>query len=159
MYMRVGDEESFIEFEFSAREAEDSPRAGDVAFSVSASSNGFCGKVSSVWFSPEELEGFLNQLARLEKTRSGSASLSNLSSLSEYNPLVFEIFSVDKTGHLAVKVELVKISYRSDELIPSKVSMRFMLDGERFNSMLAGFRRLFSEIDGATEQALGADSP
>jgi hypothetical protein len=157
--MRVGDEQSFVEFEFKASEAEGSPRAGDVACSVSASSDGFCGKVSSVWFSPEDIDAFLKQLDQLEKTRKGSASLSNLSSLSEYSPLTFEIFSIDDLGHRVLTVELVKISYLGGALTPLRTSMSFRLDGEWFNSVVAGFRKLFSGIAGPTEQALGADSP
>jgi hypothetical protein len=152
--MRVGDEQSFVEFEFKARESDGSPRAGDLACSVSVANDGFYGTVSSVWFSPEDREEFLKQLGQFERARIGFVSLSNLSSLSDYNPLIFEIFSVDRLGHLAVKVELAKISYLGEELIPSKVSMSFLLDGEQFNSVVAGFRKLFSEIDGATEQPI-----
>src|SRR6185295_11999854 len=130
--MRVGNEQSFVEFEFKQKEGEDSPRAGDVACSVSASCDGFGGQVSSVWFSPEDIEAFLKQLDELEKTRKGSASLSNLSSLSEYSPLTFEIFSIDNLGHLALRVELVKISYLVDALTPLRTSMSFRLDGEGF---------------------------
>jgi hypothetical protein len=142
--MKVGNDISFVEFTYIAKEADDSPRPGDISCSVIASSNTFRGEISSVWFSREDLDHFLKKLEQLERTRQGLVKLTNLSSLSKYNPLTFEIFSIDSRGQLGVNVELVKLSYDWEDQAPFRVVVSFPLDGERFGVVVAGFRNLFA---------------
>ena len=142
--MRVGDAESFIDFEFKQKLAEQLSDSFDVNCSVQASSNGFSGSVKSIWFSPEDISEFLANLTKFERTRRGSVSLSNMSSPSEFNPLVFEISSVDSAGHLVVKLELLRISYVRDQLSPERMSVSFPLDGEQLGAVLIEFRKLFN---------------
>ncbi len=66
-----------------------------------------------------------------------------MSSKSEYSPLHFEILSVDEVGHIAVSVELLRISYLGEKLKPSKVSVSFPLDAEQLSSVAISFRALF----------------
>ncbi len=141
--MRVGDDHSFVQFDLKEKMPEHLPGGGDVACSIEASFDGFHGKVESVWFSREDISEFLSQLRKFEEARRGSVSLLNMSSKSDYTPLRFEILSVDEAGHLAVRAELVKVSYRDAALAPLKVSVSFPLDGETLSSTLIEFRKLF----------------
>jgi len=141
--MKLGNDQSFVEFAFVQRAPENSPGAGDVSCSVIAAKNAFRGGIPSVWFSREDLDDFLRQLEQLERTRNGLVKLSNLSSLSDYNPLTLEIFSIDHRGNLGVKVELLRLSYDWDEQEPLKMSISFPIDGERFGEVVAGFRKFF----------------
>lgn len=142
--MKVGDEQAFVAFDLKEAAPGHLPHAGDICCSVEALCGGFRGRVESAWFSREDVARFLTQLQRLEQTRQGSASLSNLSSASDHSPLGFEIFSTDGAGHLAVRADLLKVSYVGDTLSPLRVSVSFPLGGGDLPSALAGFRRLFA---------------
>ena len=141
--MRVGDEHSFVEFSFKEAMPEHLPGGTDVACSVEASCGGFRGRVETVWFSRDDINSFLSELRSLEERRRGSASLTNMSSESEHNPLRFEIFSVDGVGHMAVGAELLEASYVGGALRPLKVSVSFPVDAGTLASMVVGFRKLF----------------
>jgi hypothetical protein len=143
--MRIGDEHSFVEFEFTEMLPRHLPSGADVACGVEVSCDGFRGKIKSVWFSREDISRFLSQLQNLEEKRKGSASLTNLSSQSEYSPLRFEVFSVDELGHLAVSANLLRDNHMGDTLRPLEVSVSFPIDAGSLASMLIGFRKLFDE--------------
>ena len=143
LLMRVGDEHSFVEFSFKEAMPELLPGATDIACSVEASCGGFRGRVETVWFSRDDINSFLSELRSLEERRRGSASLTNMSSASEYNPLRFEIFSVNEVGHMAVGAELLEASYMGGVLRPLKVSVRFPVDAGTLASMAVDFRKLF----------------
>lgn len=121
--MRVGDEQSYVEFSFKEAMPEHLQGGTDIACSVEASCGGFRGRVETVWFSRDDINRFLSELSSLEERRRGSVSLANMSSGSEFNPLRFEIFSVDEVGHLAVGVYLLEASYVGGGLRPLKVSV------------------------------------
>jgi hypothetical protein len=142
--MRVGDADSFVAFEFKEILSDRLPGGADVACSVTASCNGFHGRVERVWFSRENIDRFLSELQGLDERRKGSAALMNLSSGSDYNPLRFEIFPVDEAGHLAVKADLSKASYIGGSLSPLRASVTFPLDAGEMASILVGFRLLFA---------------
>jgi hypothetical protein len=141
--MKVGSDISFVEFTYIAKEAVDSPRAGDISCSVIVSSDTFRGEIPSVWFSREDLDHFLKALEQLERTRQGLVKLTNLSSLSKYNPLIFEIFSIDSRGNVGVNLELVKLSCDWEDQAPFRVVVSFPLDGERFGAVVEEFRNFF----------------
>lgn len=141
--MRVGNEQSFVAFEFQEAMPEHLPGGTDIAYSVEASCDGFRGRVESVWFAREDINRFLSELRSLEENRKGSASLVNLSSPSEYNPLRFEIFSIDTPGHFAVRADLSEVNYVNDGIHPLKVSVTFPIDAGDLPSILIEFRKLF----------------
>jgi hypothetical protein len=141
--MRIGDEESFIEFELREVQPENPSGSEAVSCSVAASCGGFNGKVESIWFSSDDIDLFLSQFQKLEEKRSGSVSLTNMSSLSEFSPLRFEVFSIDDVGHFAVRADLLRVTYIADELRPLKLSICFPIDSGNFSSMLIEFRKLF----------------
>jgi hypothetical protein len=141
--MRVGNEQSFVSFEFKEAVPEHLPGGTDISCSVEVSCDGFKGKIESAWFSREDVDRFLSELRNLEETRKGSASLSNQSSRSEYNPLRFELFSIDETGHLAASAELLKGNPAGGSLRPLRVSVSFPIDAGCLVSMLVEFRKLF----------------
>src|ERR1044072_9524543 len=92
--MPLGTDLSFLEITYREKETVGARGHGNVSYSLVASSNTFRGEIPSVWFSCENLDDFLRQLDQLNRKRNGSITLSNLSSLSEYNPLVLEIFQL-----------------------------------------------------------------
>lgn len=141
--MRIGNEQAFVSFEFEEAMPEHLPGGTDIACSVEASCGGFNGRIESVWFSREDINRFLSELRSLEESRKGSASLVNQSSPSKYDPLRFEIFSVDEVGHFAVRADLSKVNYVGGGLQPLKVSVTFPFDAGDLPSMLIEFRRLF----------------
>jgi len=141
--MRIGSDQSFVAFEFKEAMPEHLPGGTDIACSVSVSCDAFNGRVESVWFSREDINRFLLELRSLEEYRKGSANLVNLSSLSEYNPLRFEVFSIDEVGHMAVRADLLKVSYVGGGIHPLKVSVTFDMDAGDLPSMLVEFRKLF----------------
>jgi hypothetical protein len=141
--MRIGNAQSFVEFNFEEIVPEQSQRAGDTSCSVAVSCNGFAGGVESVWFARDDIKRFLSDLEAFEAQRQGSVNLLNMSSPSEYSPLRFEIFSVNRLGHLAVRADLLKISY-GNNLTPSTISVSFAVDSGMLNSILEDFRELFN---------------
>ncbi|MCA1617535.1 MAG: hypothetical protein LC729_03815 [Acidobacteria bacterium] len=142
--MKIGNEQSFIAFEFKEDLPEHLPSGTDIACSVEVSIGGFNGRIESVWFSREDINLFLSGFRSLEENRKGSVNLVNLSSPSEYNPLRFEIFSIDDIGHFAVRADLLKVNYVGDSIHPLKVSVSFPIDAGDLPSMLIEFRKLFN---------------
>jgi hypothetical protein len=140
--MRIGNAQSFVEF--SLQETYDLQGRADTSCSVEVSGNGFAGKVDSVWFAREDLDRFLSDLEAYEIQRQGSVSLLNMSSLSDYSPLRFEIFSLDQLGHLAVRTDLLKTTYIDSRLTPITISLTFGLDAGMLRSVLEDFRALFN---------------
>jgi hypothetical protein len=140
--MRIGDEGSFIEFELIEVQPENPSGLEAVSCSVAASCGGFNGKIESVWFSSDDIDLFLSQFQKFEEKRSGSVSLTNMSSLSEFSPLRFEVFSIDEVGHFAVRADLLRTTYIADELRPLKLSVCFLIDSGNLSSMLIEFRKL-----------------
>jgi hypothetical protein len=142
--MRIGDTESFIEFKLIEVQPENPSGSEAVSCSVEASCEGFNGKVEGVWFSSDEIDSFLSELQRLEEKRKGSVSLTNMSSLSEYSPLYFEIFSIDEIGHFAVKADLQRVYYdEAADLRSIKLSVGFLIDPGNLSAMLIEFHKLF----------------
>ncbi len=140
--MRVGDEFSFVEFEFEEKIPQHLQGAGDVSCSVRVACDGFRGEIKSVWFAREDIIGFLSQLQNFEETRKGSVRLLNMSSQSQYNPLHFELFFLDETGQLAVNAQLSKVTYVG-EPAPLSVTIAFPLDGGQLKTVEMEFRKLF----------------
>jgi hypothetical protein len=142
--MRIGDLYSYVEIEFKEEEPENPSGLSATAYTVQAACNGFSGRIERVWFFRENLDGFLSELQQLEATRRGAARLTNLSSLSEYSPFDFEIYSTDEAGHLAVRVRLLKVNYIEDELHPAQLSFAITLDAGNLLAVIAEFKELFA---------------
>ena len=151
--MRVGDEHSFVEFSFKEAMPEHLPGGTDIACSAEASCGGFRGRVETVWFSRDDINLFLSELRGLEERRQGSANLTNMSSQSEFNPLSFEILSVDGVGHMALSAELLEASYVGSRLCPLRISVGFPIDAGSLPSMLVDFRKLFESKRGRAESS------
>ena len=142
--MRIGDEQSFIEFVLEEVQSENPSGLEAVSCSVEAACGGFNGKVQSVWFSSDEIDSFLSEFQRLEENRNGSANLTNMSSVSASSPLRFEIFSIDEVGRFAVSADLLRVNDIADGLHPLKLSACFLIDSGNLPSMLVEFRKLFN---------------
>ena|SRR5436190_7107775 len=142
--MTIGDADSFVEFAFKEAVPEHMQGATDTSCSVEATCSTFTGKVESVWFARDDINRFLSELEEFEATRKGSVSLLNMSSPSDYNPLNFEIVSIDRARHLVVKADLLEVRYLNGELSPLRVSVSFDLDTGMLRSILMDFRKLFA---------------
>jgi hypothetical protein len=142
--MRIGDDQCFVEFEFEEAIPKQLQGGTDTACSVAVSCGDFAGSVSSVWFSREDIDRFLSELQEFEASRRGSVSLNNMSSLSDANPLAFEIIAADASGHLLVRATLIESRYVNDKFQPLKVSVSFALDAGMLGSVLRDFQKLFT---------------
>jgi hypothetical protein len=143
--MRVGSEYSFIEFTFSEAEPENPSGLLAFAYSVDVSCDGFRGRIERVWLSQDDITQFLTGLQQFEEKRKGLVSLTNMSSLSEANPLTFEIFSVDEVGHLTARANLQKIHYVGDDPSLLKLSVSFDIDAGQLPTIVGDFRKLFND--------------
>jgi hypothetical protein len=140
--MRVGNEYNFVDFEIVEVWTEYVP---STRCSVKASGEGFSGELKSVWFSQENLDSFLADLQALEEKRRGTATLLNMSSLSQYSPLRFQISSTSDTGDFVVRADLLKITWiDTDTSQPLKLSIWFTIAQEMFPSIVIEFRKLFN---------------
>ncbi len=143
--MRIGNDDSFVEFDLDEVMPGSPAGETDIACSVEASCDSFSGRIKAVWFARDDMDRFLSELRRLEEKRQGSANLLNMSSQSEYNPFRFEIFSVDEIGHFAVSADLLKARYVGRALRSLKVCISFPLDAGDLPSILIEFRKLFGQ--------------
>lgn len=135
--MKIGRENSFIEFEFK----ESYER--DVACRVRVFCHGFSGNVEGVWFAEEDIKSFHQQIEQLDQTRKGFAELLEMSSPSNSRALEFKIFSLDSLGHLAVSVTLQKFIYLAN-VSPEKLKMlvSFDIDPSLFSQNIRDFKKL-----------------
>lgn len=139
--MRIGDEDSFVEFKFKEAGAGKSLGRNDLALSVEVACNGFSGSVERIWFSGDDRNRFLAELQMLMQTRQGSATLLNMSSASDFNPLHFEILAAGLG--LSINVALLKIAYPDSELRPLRLAVSFPFDAGMLSAALLEFRKLF----------------
>jgi hypothetical protein len=86
----------------------DSPGAGDVRLSIRVESHGFAA-AGTAWIEARALDQFVRELGQLEQRRQGEAVLVGMS------PDEFElkIYSVDRTGHMAMTGRLVRFVWES----------------------------------------------
>jgi hypothetical protein len=95
--IRFGDSNDFVEIEVLERGTLDGRNAGDLRLGVSVRNGTFSGSYDQVWIAKDEWSSFLGGMRRLERERSGRASLVSMS------PEEFELHLqiVDRAGHLA----------------------------------------------------------
>lgn len=96
--IRLGDSNDFVEFEVLERGTLHGRNEGDLRLGVSVRNGTFAGSYDQVWIAKDEWSSFLGTMRRLERDRSGQASLLSMS------PEEFELHLevVDRAGHLAV---------------------------------------------------------
>lgn len=133
--MRIISEDSYIEFEF------EEAHENYISCHISVFSEGFSGKVQSVWFHESEVKDFIRQLEQFEKIRKDSVELVDMSSPSDSSPLKFKIFSTDSLGHIAVSISLKKINYSSSKSL--KTSISFDIDSGVLITIIRDFKKLF----------------
>ncbi len=136
--MKIKNENNFVEFK-----SEDAYELG-FACSIETFCDGFGGKVSTVWFSEDEIKEFINGLEVFEKIRQGSVELLNMSIDSQSNPLKFVVFSTDSLGHLAVRVELKKDIFLSNSIEVMETSVCFEFDPTLLPTIISDFKALFT---------------
>src|SRR6185437_12372620 len=108
--MIVGAQNAFVEFTLIESTPEGRSRSGDIAISVFARHGEFQGRVSPIWFEPDQVASFLAELRTLDGKRQGSSILKNMSSLSDYDPFRFEVRALGALGHIVVCSELLRLN-------------------------------------------------
>ena len=95
--IRLGDSNDFVEIEVLERGTRDGQSEGDLRLGVSVRIGTFAGSYDQVWIAQVNWSSFLGSMRRLERDRSGQASLASMS------PEEFELHLqvVDHAGHLA----------------------------------------------------------
>ncbi|HEX6779670.1 MAG TPA: hypothetical protein VF099_15800 [Ktedonobacterales bacterium] len=78
-----------------------------IGFSIEVAATGFRGRNHEVWFALEELHQFLAKVRQLDQDRSGLAMLTSMSP----DEACIAFFALDRSGHLALKVDLKKDNY------------------------------------------------
>ena len=128
----------------SEEEQQISGRA-DVVIAVEVFSHGFSGRNESVWLGSEDIQRFLKDLHQFERQRTGTVAFASLGAPSEYCEFRFQLNIVSKTGHIAVKAELLKVKYLQDgDLCPLKVSIGFDIDAGNLLTIVAEFNELLN---------------
>ena len=95
--IRLGDSNDFVQIEVLERGTLDGRNEGDLRLAVSVRYGTFAGSYDQVWIAKDERSSFVGGMRRLERQRSGKASLMSIS------PGEFELHLqvVDSAGHLA----------------------------------------------------------
>jgi len=139
--MKIKNDKSFVKFEFT--EICELQGRYDISCRIEAFCDGFGGKVDSVWFLGSDVDSFILDIEKLDKTRKGAAELLNMSSGSDVSPLEFKIFTTDDLGHLAVRTILRKLVFFKDSSEISSISIVFEIDPSILPSIVRDFRKLF----------------
>jgi hypothetical protein len=94
--IRLGDSNDFVEVEVLERGTLDGQNEGDVRLGVSVRSGTFAGSYDQVWIDRDKWSSFVAGMQRLERERTGQASLMSMS------PGEFELHLqvIDRAGHL-----------------------------------------------------------
>jgi hypothetical protein len=118
---------------------DEAPPQLSLGLEITVNSYGFCGHRSSVWISQEIRSVFLADLQRLEKQRSGSASLV----INAPDDFWLTISIQDRLGNLAIEGSLTRIVFAGKQY-QNQVTFGFDLSGEYLGSILSDFEELFA---------------
>jgi len=118
-----GNQEDRIELAAAVERNDSLPSEGDARLSVEVRSSGFGGR-ADLWVSRESLKAFASQLAGLDNTRRGQASLTSMS------PDQFEmsVRAVTSIGHVAVEGKLSRRCRSENATFIHAVSFGFEID-------------------------------
>jgi hypothetical protein len=125
--MRLGSEKDYIDLRWVSTVHETLPRAGDMSLELEVRSHGFAGG-DNVWFGKEDMDQFTAALRALNKSLIGKATITDLSYGSESDGCLIELFNLDRSGHLAARVELVKPTTVGMKNFPFKLSVVFEIE-------------------------------
>ena len=136
--MHIGSQTDFVNILAVEGAPAGSQNVGHVRIAVQVSLGEFGGSYASVWLEEAVLREFVEQLARLEYDRTGSARLTSCSP----DEFILTIRSRDKLGHLAGEVSLSRYRHSAGEIWPTRVAGGFDIDPGSLAGLLADFRGL-----------------
>ena len=145
MKINSDDKLAFVSFILRSRDSRDEKILGwsVISLEIEVSCGGFAGRDDDVTFRDDEVASFLGDLQRLEKERRGAVTLASLDAPSSYPQFKMELYTIDASGHMIVKVDMVKVRYVHQELSPSRVSVAFETDPEYLSTIVRDFNELF----------------
>ncbi len=129
--LRFGNQEDRIEIAAAVERDDSLPSQGDAHLSVEVRSSGFGGR-ADLWVSRESLKAFASQLAGLDSTRAGQATLASMS------PNQFEMIvrAVTSLGHVAVEGKLSRRCRSENATFVHAVSFGFEIDPSQLSEGL-----------------------
>jgi hypothetical protein len=95
--IHLGGSNDFVHIEVLERGSLDGRNEGDLRLGVSVRTGTFAGSYDQVWIAKDEWSSFLGSMRRLERDRSGQASLRSMSP----DEFELQLQVVDRAGHLA----------------------------------------------------------
>jgi hypothetical protein len=136
--MRIHDNDNFIEINFREAMPHDLPGADDVLLHVALASSGFSGE-TDVWIEASELETFLQRAEDFEIRRQGEIEFGSMTP----GLFRFQIFSIDRKGHLAVSGRLSTTRRGSEGgLHSSAAEFAFDFDPGQLASFVRDLRKM-----------------
>ena len=124
--IRLGDPRAFVQVEVLERGTPDGQSDGDLRLSVSVRCDTFAGSYDQVWIARDGWSSFVDGMRRLERERSGRASLVSIT------PDEFELHLevVDRAGHLAAHGCLSRyhFGHPSGNATRSRIEYHFPVD-------------------------------
>ena len=126
MEIRSADRKDYLLLLEQGRDDDQYPSIG---FSIEVAATDFRGTNHEVWFALEELHQFLAKVRQLDQGRSGLATLTSMSP----DEACISFFALDRSGHLAVKVDLKQYRYLTAGVSSFQaVSVTFEIDPSTF---------------------------
>ncbi|MDD4890640.1 MAG: hypothetical protein PHU85_12015 [Phycisphaerae bacterium] len=129
--MRIGSGEKFVELLCQLVDG------GDFCISVSVHSFGFAVYADGIWISGSEFSTFKSELERLERERSGIATLPDVVGM-EFS---LQLGAADRAGHLLVSGFVQRHHWILGKELPQRLEFNFELDPEMLMTVLKEFQR------------------
>ncbi len=139
--MRIGEGKDYIKLEPLSRGGKSDPRR-DFEFRIKVRLGDFHGTRDGVWFDDEELRRFTRALEELERTRSGSVTLSAMSD----DEFRFTLRSIDRVGHFEIEVALRDSRFVGETCYPTRLTGVIPFSAEYFLALVRDFRKLFKNF-------------
>jgi hypothetical protein len=136
--MHIGSYTDFVKIVEVERAPLGLPSAGNVRVAVQVALGEFKGGYESVWLEEPHLRDFVEQLAKVENTRTGTVTLKSASP----DEFVLTIRSRGPLGRFVGEVSLCRHRYFDSTLWPATVSGGFEIDPTSIPLLLDEFRSL-----------------
>lgn len=144
--LRIVSLDSLAYLELTLGECDD-PVDPSVCLGVDVSCHAFKGCDERVYFSLNAVDRFLQEIRRFDETRSGTATLVSFGAEagSEQDGCRLEFYTTDGWGYPAVRIDLIKFSYRvcGDTGVPLRVGVSFDIDPGELGRIATQFEAIF----------------
>ncbi len=126
----------------------DLPHFESLYFTVSVQCDGLSGTIRKIGFGFYELTEFFSEVEKFERTRKGEAKLKQFSDMSEFCEMRFRFFSLNKSGAVAVDLELGKVKYLGGENDPilQKLHVKFPVGAYEMLEMVTALKNFMDVV-------------